>query len=114
METIEDWISQLRLCKKLIIVEGKKDKEVLENFGITNIMTFSSSPHFSVENITAKEVIILTDLDAAGKKLYAFLKHELIRRGVKVDTTFREFLFRKTNISHIEGIKSEISEDYLV
>ncbi len=105
METVEEWIRELKQCKKLIIVEGKKDKEALENLGVTTIITFSSSPRFFVEKINAKEVVILTDLDAAGKKLYAFLKHELVKRGIKIDRKFREFLFKSTNISHIESIK---------
>ena len=105
METIEDWISKLKSCNKLIIVEGKKDKKTLENFGITNIITFSNSPYFHMENIKEKEVIILTDLDSEGKKLYSILRHGLQKRGVKIDRKFREFLFKKTRISHIEGIK---------
>ena len=108
MDTLEEWITELKGCKKQIIVEGKKDKKILETNGITNIITFSSSPRFFVEKIESKDVVILTDLDAAGKKLYAFLKHELVRRGIRVDTKFREFLFRSTKISHIESIKENI------
>ena len=104
METLEDWISELRNCNKLIIVEGKKDKEALERLGIKNIITFSNSPFFHIEKINEKEVIILTDLDNSGKKLYSVLRNELQKRGVKIDRKFREFLFN-TQISYIESIK---------
>jgi len=104
MENIEDWIQELKSCNKLIIVEGKKDKKTLEDLGVKNIITFSNSPHFHLEDIN-EDVVILTDLDKAGKKLYSILRHGLQKRGIKIDRKFREFLFKKTKISHIEGIK---------
>ncbi len=105
METLEEWTEKLKNCNKLIIVEGKKDKKALEDLGIYNIITFSNSSHISIEKIDHKEVIILTDLDQAGKKLYAILKTNLQRRGIKIDNKFREFLFKKTKISSIESIR---------
>ena len=104
MDSIEEWIKELKKANKLIIVEGKKDKKALENQGITNIITFSNTPHFKIEDIQEKEVIILTDLDAQGKKLFSILRHHLQKRGVKIDDRFRDFLF-KEKISHIEGIR---------
>src|SRR3990167_5645230 len=103
MESLEDWAKKLKVCNKLIIVEGKKDKLALENLGINNILTFSNSPHYSCEDIN-QEVVILTDLDKHGKKLYSIIKKNLQKRGIKIDKKFREFLFQK-KISHIEGIK---------
>ena len=47
--------------------------------------------------------IIFTDLDKEGRELYATLKHDLLRHGVRVDVYFREFLFG-TRLTHIEGI----------
>ena len=105
METFEEWICKLRDCNKLIIVEGKKDKESLARFGIANVITCASSSQLVIEKIREKEVIILTDLDKEGKKHYAILRSELQKRKIKIDNRFREFLFRKTDISHIEGIK---------
>jgi len=104
MDNIEEWLEELKKADKLIIVEGKKDKQLLEKQGLTNIMTFSNTPHFKIEEIQEKEVIILTDLDAQGRKLFSILKHHLQKRGVKIDNRFRDFLFQ-TNVSHIEGIK---------
>ena len=105
MNTIEDWIQKLRESRKLIIVEGKKDKEALESFGIKNIVTFSNSSYLSIENINEKEVIILTDLDAHGKKLYSILRNNLQKNGIKIDNKFRKFLFKETNITNIESLK---------
>ena len=105
MNSLEDWVEKLKDSNKLIIVEGKKDRKALKDLGISKIITISSSPLLDIEKISEKEVIILTDLDRHGKKLYSKLRHTLQRRGIKINKQFREFLFRSTRISHIEGIK---------
>jgi 5S rRNA maturation endonuclease (ribonuclease M5) len=102
-----DWLNKLRDSKKLVIVEGEKDKEALQKLGIKNVVAISRKPLFEfIEEISNKytEVIILTDLDSEGRKLYSKLKHNLQKNGVKIDNQFREILFRKTHISQIEGI----------
>ncbi len=104
METLEDWIESLRKTDKLVIVEGKKDKKALENIGIKKIVTISNKSLLYLEQINDKEVIILTDLDSHGKKLYSKIKNNLQKRGIKVDNKFREFLFKKTRITFIESI----------
>ncbi len=105
METIEEWAEALKKSNKFIIVEGKKDKQALEQLGIKKIITFSNSPHFSIENLSEKEVVILTDLDKHGKKLYSILKHNLQARGIKIDKQFREFLYKETRIRNIETLR---------
>ena len=88
METIEDWISELKNTDKIIIVEGRKDKEALNNLGINNIITLKQKPIYKIiEEISesSKEVIILTDLDLEGKKLYSRLRSGLQRYGIKID-----------------------------
>ena len=105
METLQEFIVNLKKCNKLIIVEGKKDKKTLKDLGITKTIAFSSFPIHNIEKIHEKEVIILTDLDYFGKKLHAILKKELQKRKIKVDEKFRTFLFKKTKISTIESLK---------
>ena len=108
METIEDWIDELKNSNKTILVEGKKDQIALNNLGINNIITLKQKPIYKVvEEISenSKEVIILTDLDAEGRKLYSKLKYGLQKHGIKIDNKFREFLFKKIKISQIEGIE---------
>lgn len=107
MENIESWLNNLKECNKLIIVEGIKDKKVLEDFGISNIIILDKPIYKIVEEICEKkkDVVILTDLDKEGKYLYRKLKSNLQKFGIKIDNKFREFLFRETRISNIEGIK---------
>ena len=105
MDSLGEWIEELRSASRLILVEGQNDKAALEALGITNILTVSKTPAYkTIDQIKEKEVIILTDLDVEGKKLYAALRHQLQKNGVKIDTVFREFLFNETTLSHIEGL----------
>ena len=102
---MKEWLEKLKNSKKLIIVEGKKDKRALENLEIRNVIAISRKPlYLFVETIHAKEVIILTDLDKTGKKIYSTLKHKLQEKGVKVDNYFREYLFKHAKINQIEGL----------
>lgn len=107
METIAEWLDSLRDSNKLILVEGKKDKQKLEMLGINNIITISNKPLYkTIEKISEidKEIVILTDLDREGRKLYSRIKHQCQRNGIKVDKKYREFLFSNTKITQIEGI----------
>jgi len=104
---VEEWVSKLKNSDKLIIVEGKKDKAALEELGIKNIVILRNAIYKDVENIVNngdKEIVILTDLDKMGKKLYARLKRDLTERGITIDNYFREFLFKHTRLRQIEGI----------
>jgi 5S rRNA maturation endonuclease (ribonuclease M5) len=108
IKDLEDWKNKLETTNKIIIVEGKKDKEALTSLGIMNIITLKNKPMYKVIEETAektKSVIILTDLDKEGKKLYSILKKGLQKHGIKVDRQFREFLIKKTQLSCIEGIE---------
>lgn len=104
---ILDYIEKLKKKNRIIIVEGRKDKEALERLGLKNIVTLSKKPIFQIiEEVSEKNkrVIILTDLDKHGKELFGKLNSGLQYHGVKVDNKFREFLFKKTKLRQIEGI----------
>ncbi|RMF55310.1 toprim domain-containing protein [Candidatus Woesearchaeota archaeon] len=108
-EDFDDFLEKLRSSGKLIIVEGAKDKNALKSLGITNTFMMNGKPLFKIVEEVAeitKECVILTDFDSEGKKLYGRLNSGLQRLGVKVDHRFREFLIRKTRLSHVEGILS--------
>ncbi len=110
MEEFFEWLEALRSSEKLILVEGKKDRKSLEQFGINNIITLGPPLYEVCEYVASqtKDVIILTDLDKKGKELYGKLNSQLSQMGVRVDNRFREFLFLK-KLSHIEGLVSFIS-----
>ena len=106
-EEFEEFVKKLKKASKdkIILVEGIKDKKALEQLGIKNITTLKKPLHAVIEDVlaTKKECIILTDLDKKGKQLYARLSSKLNQFGVKIDNSFREFLF-KTKLRQIEGI----------
>ena len=101
-------IEQLKINNRLIIVEGKKDAAALQLFGIDNIMQLSKKSIPSlIDDISSaeKEIIILTDLDKEGKKLYGKLNSGLQKQGVKINNKFRNFLYKETKLRNIEGLK---------
>jgi 5S rRNA maturation endonuclease (ribonuclease M5) len=112
METIQDWIAKLKEFDGIIIVEGPKDKKTLTSLlGFKKIFVLSKKPLYAVVEKIAKEtkdVVILTDLDEKGKELFGRLRSNLQKHGVRINRTFREFLFRKTNLSHVEGLGTYI------
>jgi 5S rRNA maturation endonuclease (ribonuclease M5) len=111
---LEDWIAGLKTRNVPILVEGKKDRAALVSLGVAdgNIFTIAGPLYQNVEQIVSrtKKIIILTDLDPEGKKLYSRLKSDLSQFGVEVDDKFREFLFRKTKLRQIEGLSTYIDK----
>ena len=98
-----------------IIVEGKKDQAALEKLGIDSsyIFVLNKQPLFVVAERVAsycKTAVILTDLDAEGKKLYGKLNTLMQQLGVKVDNRFRNFLFKNTKLRQIEGMAGFIQQ----
>ncbi len=112
MQNLQDHIHKLKIAKKLILVEGPKDKKALQRLGVKNIITLKKPLFAIVEEISAKtkECIILTDLDKKGKELYSKLSKDLKKHGVKIDNTFRNFLLKETKLKQIEGLTSYIKK----
>jgi 5S rRNA maturation endonuclease (ribonuclease M5) len=101
------WLEALKGSGCPIIVEGKRDRASLLDIGIrAEIIELSNKALFQVvEEVAgkAKKVVILTDLDKEGKRLYSILRRGLLERGVHVDNVFREWLFKNTKLRQIEG-----------
>ncbi|MBI4141444.1 toprim domain-containing protein [Candidatus Woesearchaeota archaeon] len=104
---LSDHINTLINENTLIVVEGIKDKTALNRLGITNIITLNRPLFSVVEQIAQQtnECVVLTDLDAEGKKLYSRLSNDLQRHGVKINNKLRHFLFKETQLRQIEGIE---------
>ena len=91
--------------KKIILVEGKKDVRALESLGCLCVHEIKGELYQFCERIAQehKKVIILTDTDAAGERLYKIVKQYLIGFGVVIDKKLREQQL-KAHVSHIEGL----------
>ncbi len=106
---MDDFTEEFKqLNGKTIIVEGIKDKKALEEFGVTNIITLNRSIFEIVDNADYDEVVILTDLDKHGKKLYSILKEGFKRKGVKVDDRLRVKLF-ENQVCTIESLSKRLN-----
>src|SRR3989338_441024 len=106
-EILLEWLDDLKKSHKLIVVEGKKDRITLESLEIENIYALDKKPIYKcVEEISllSKKVVILTDLDKEGKKVFGKLSAGLQNHGVEIDNYFREFLLKNTRLKQIEGI----------
>lgn len=104
-------IEKIRHSGSIIVVEGKKDKKALGKLGIKNIIELNKKPLFEIiEDIAGKNknCVILTDLDKKGRELYGKLNSGLQSFGVKVDNSFRNFLFKETKLRQIEGVNNYI------
>ncbi len=91
----------------LVLVEGKKDAAALQILGFSNVLALNGKPLFEVVEFVvsqSKDCLILTDLDAEGKKLYSRLSHELMKQGVQVHNQLRNWLFKNTDLRQIEGL----------
>lgn len=112
MQEFLEEIEKLRQSGKLIIVEGKKDIKALSIFGVKAVEINGPLEIFA-EKIAKehKEIVLLTDLDPTGRKLYSRLNHYFSQLGVKVNNDFRNYLYRNTKLRQIEGIKKYI-ENY--
>ena len=103
-QEIKDLIAEIQQEDIPIIVEGRNDKKALQELGLDNIFTLNLPLFKIVERIHTKEVVILTDLDKKGKELYRRIQHDCIHHGIKINNKLRHFLFRETELSHIEGL----------
>lgn len=116
IEKIKFEIEKIKLDNTLIIVEGIKDKKALTNLGLNNIVILKKDINTFCEDISIKkelkknqkkEIIILTDLDNEGKKLYSKIKQNLENEHIKINDKLRKILF-KTDIRQIEGLYNYI------
>lgn len=104
IESIYEELQSAR--EKAVLVEGPNDKRALDKLGFTNVVHIEGPLYKTVENLQREnEILILTDLDSHGKRLYSYFYTELTKRGVKVDNKLRLLLF-KTDLRHIEGFSN--------
>jgi len=119
-EELLQHIEKIKEHKQIIIVEGIKDKRALQIVGISinQIISLKKPLYAVVEEVIKKieqeklpkKVVLLTDLDPRGKKLYAALNRDLNRYGIEVNNTFRNFLAKNTKLRQIEGLTSYLNK----
>ena len=102
-----------QIKEKQVIVEGKRDKEVLCLLGFTKIITINQGLYETVEKIKDKQVIVLTDFDSEGRKIAKKLNIFLQSLGYKIDRKTRRkigFMFTRLRIRKIEELRGVLNE----
>jgi len=109
-DNVEELIESLRMEECLIIVEGRKDVEKLEEFGIHSVKLKGNLKSFC-ENVEARKVVLLMDTDREGKVLTHKLKTYFARLGVKTNLFYWNNL-KKLRVTHVEGLKLKLPKHY--
>jgi len=115
VELLKNWLLSLRKFSRthedwVILVEGKRDKMVLERFGIENVKQLKSKPYHTIADEISKKykgVVLLMDFDKKGEQISKKLFRILQMYGMKIDTSFREKL-RKSKLEFIEEISDKL------
>jgi len=110
------FLTLLNAEEKTFIVEGKFDKEALLELGVreSSIVVLhqsNTSLELFAERWGGKNVVILTDLDREGKKIYVTLKDALIRHGAKIDRYYREWIQEYTTVKQIEDLATFLTKE---
>ena len=107
---LESIIQEMDEFVDAIIVEGTRDKEALQELGITKeILMCSSRPDAEFLDYLSsryKRVTILTDYDRMGKKINKKLIARLERAGIKVENRYREKIGRILGLRGMRDIES--------
>jgi 5S rRNA maturation endonuclease (ribonuclease M5) len=98
-----------------IIVEGKRDKEALNNIGISDVIPVSgtSLESFAEKIPKNKTYIILTDYDSEGERKNKEICKILQKLKIKIDLRFRCLFKSSFGITKVEELIkfSKIKED---
>ncbi|MGC8812085.1 MAG: toprim domain-containing protein [Candidatus Aenigmatarchaeota archaeon] len=91
-----------------IIVEGKKDEKPLKKLGFQKIVKISGKPLEDIleEVRNYKSVVILTDFDEEGRKIFSKLNKLLSSHRIKVHLFLRNKIKSTLKIKKIEEINS--------
>ncbi|MDT7890485.1 MAG: toprim domain-containing protein [Candidatus Nanopusillus sp.] len=94
----------------IIIVEGKKDKEVLKEFGFNNVYTIYELKKDDRIFLNYREAIILTDNDNKGRMLYKYIRNLLESDGIIVNDIERKRFFKYFRVREVEDLRKHIEK----
>jgi 5S rRNA maturation endonuclease (ribonuclease M5) len=97
-----------RLKGSQIFVEGKRDRDALEQLGFTGILTISGNLRQSCERVArgnVERVFVLSDLDRRGDELAKRAGDELGSLSIRADTMTRLELAHLLKIRYFEDAK---------
>jgi 5S rRNA maturation endonuclease (ribonuclease M5) len=111
MYRIISFLHRLREKKdSIIIVEGRRDKEVLREFGFNNVYTIYELRKDDGTFLNYREAIILTDNDNKGRILYKYVRNLLESDGIIINDIERKRFFKYFRVREIEDLRKHIEE----
>jgi len=112
-EVEEELIKLLRdNNEKQVIVEGKRDREVLCSLGFKKIFTLEKGIYETTEKIKENVVLILTDFDPEGRQIAKKLNLILQPLGYKIEKETRRkvgLMFTELRIRKIEELRGVLN-----
>lgn len=117
LQKIEQIICEIKDLSKdgaVIIVEGKKDRDALNELGISDQISLASYPPLLnfAEDISRKtnQAIILTDWDRQGKKMAKKISEYLQASNTKPNNLIRNKIkkFVQKDIKDVEGLSGYV------
>jgi 5S rRNA maturation endonuclease (ribonuclease M5) len=111
MYRVISFLYRLREKKdSIIIVEGKRDKEVLKEFGFNNVYTIYELRKDDGIFLNYREAIILTDNDNKGRILYKYVRNLLESDGIIINDVERKKFFKYFRVRGVEDLRKHIEE----
>jgi len=111
LEQLEKTLKELSNEKWPVIVEGKRDKNALKLFGVTNVRIINVGPLQKLAATTPEEkIILITDYDRRGELLKESLHQLFTNEGIQTDLEYRKKLRSITGIMHVEDLPSKYEE----
>ena len=103
----EEWLKRLREISNnsAVLVEGKRDRQTLQKFGVKNIFTLEGKRLTDLPDLLEgfERVLLLFDLDKHGERINSKVKEILSKQGYILIEDFREEL-RSKGILYVEEI----------
>ena len=111
MYRIISFLHRLREKKdSIIVVEGRRDKEVLMEFGFNNVYTIYELRKDDGIFLNYREAIILTDNDNKGRILYKYVRNLLESDGIIINDIERRRFFKYFRVREVEDLRKYIEE----
>jgi len=111
MYRIISFLHRLREKKdSIIVVEGRRDKEVLREFGFNNVYTIYELRKDDGIFLNYREAIILTDNDNKGRILYKYVRNLLESDGIIINDIERRRFFKYFRVREVEDLRKYIEE----
>jgi len=111
MYRVISFLHRLREKKdSIIVVEGKRDKEVLKEFGFNNVYAIYELRKDEGIFLNYREAIILTDNDNKGRILYKYVRNLLESDGIIINDIERRRFFKYFRVREVEDLRKHIEE----